>query len=110
MLLFRAGARTLLLAGRLDAAGQSELLREHPGLHADVLILSEDAPPQAGLLDSLGAKFWLQTPSRQRSLNRPTATEPEATSCATWPLENTGAVTIHFTGAGVELTPWTSLP
>ena len=44
-----------------------------------------------------------------------TATE-DAPSCAVWPLEKTGAVTIHFTAAspgheaGMDLRPWAALP
>lgn len=110
VLLFHVGNGTVLAAGRLDAAGLNELLLSHPGLRADILILSGDAAPNPQFLNAVGAKFWLRTPSRQRSLNMPTATESESSPCAVWPLEKTGAVTIHFTSSGVKLTPWTALP
>ncbi len=69
VLLFHAWPGTLLVANRLDEAGQAELLQNHPGLHADILVLSGDAPPHAAFLGSLGAKFWLRTPARQRAVN-----------------------------------------
>ncbi len=103
---FRAAGKTLLCAGRLDAAGQAELLRDHPELRADVLVLSGDAPPNPAFLQALRVKFWLRTPARQRWLNVPAATDAGALPCPVWPLEQTGAVTVHFTPTGVELTPW----
>ena len=70
VLLFHAPGGTLLWAGRLDQEGQAELASSHPGLHADVLALSVDATPTAWWLDVLGAKFWLETPPRQRGGER----------------------------------------
>ncbi len=110
VLLFHAGGHTLLDASRLDAAGQAALVHDHPDLHADILILSGDATPSAAFVRSLGATFWLRTPSRLRALNAPTAVEPDPLPCAIWSLGQTGAVTVHFTPEGVELTPWAALP
>jgi ComEC/Rec2-related protein len=109
VLLFHANSGTLLWACRLDAAGQTELSRANPNLHADALLLGADAAPSADWLGSLGSKFWLQLPPRQRYLNGSTSVAPGAASCAIWPLVETGAVTVHFTNGaqpGVELTPW----
>jgi ComEC/Rec2-related protein len=110
VVLFESAGHTLLDASRLDAAGQAALLRDHPGLHADVLILSGDATPNAAFVQALGTKFWLRTPPRLRALNLSTAVEPDTLPCAVWPIDRTGAVTVHFTPAGVELTPWAALP
>ena len=110
VLLFHAGGHALLDASRLDAAGQAALLRDRPGLRADVLVLSGDVPPDASFVRALGAKFWLRTPPRLRALNVPAAAETEPLPCAVWPLDRTGAVTVHFTPAGIELTPWAAPP
>jgi ComEC/Rec2-related protein len=110
VLLFHAAAGAILDADRLDAEGQAELLRNHPALHADVLILGADAAPGADFLRALGVRFWLQTPLRQRGLNTVTIGEQESPPCAVWSLVQTGAVTVHFTKSGVELTPWAALP
>jgi ComEC/Rec2-related protein len=113
VLLFHAPGGTLLWAGRVDAAAQGELARAFPGLHADVVGLGADAPPDAGWLDGLGPRFWLELPARQRGLNQSTPSEPPAAPCAIWPLGTTGAVTVRFTNskrAGVELKPWVGTP
>lgn len=113
VLLFHAEGGTLLWAARLDAAGQRELMRAMPGLRADVLVWGGDVPPDAEWLRAMGTKFWLRLPPRQRWVNAPTALESEPTPCKPWPLEQTGAVTVHFVGKpspGVELTPWVALP
>ena len=114
ILLFRtADGGTLLWAGRLDAGGQGELRRAFPALQADVLAWGGDAAPDAAWLRALGTRFWLRLPARQRFLNVPSALDLESTSCALWPLEQTGAVTVRFVGSpspGVELTPWVETP
>jgi ComEC/Rec2-related protein len=109
VLLFHSGNGTMLWAGRLDAAGQMELASAYPGLRVDVLLLGPEAAPSADWLQALGAKFWLQLPPRQRYLNGGALNAAGTASCAVWPLEQTGAVTVHFTDgdrSGVELTPW----
>jgi hypothetical protein len=113
VLLFHASGGTLLWAGRLGAAGQRELMGAFPGLHADVLVWGGDTAPDSAWLRALGNPFWLRLPPRQRYLNAPSAMESESAPTAPWPLEQTGAVTVHFTGGpspGVELTPWVALP
>jgi ComEC/Rec2-related protein len=113
VMLFHAGSGTLLWADRLDGAGQAELLRTHPDLHADVVLLGADATPGSEWLAALGAKFLIQLPPRQRYLNGSSAGVPDADSCAVWPLVQTGAVSVHFTDGihpGVELTPWVAVP
>lgn len=110
VLLFRVGTHALLDASRLDAAGQAELLRVHPDLRAQVLVLSGDAPPNATFVQALRASFWLRTPPRLRAINLSTANDPAALPCAVWPVDRTGAVTVHFTAQGVTLTPWAARP
>ena len=113
VLLFHAKGGSLLWAGRLDAAGQGELSGAYPGLHADLILLGSDAAPDTDWLQALDAKFWLQLPPRQRYLNGAASGVPNAASCAVWPLEQTGAVTVHFANGmqeGVELTPWAAMP
>jgi competence protein ComEC len=113
VLLFHSGSGTLLWAGRLDATGQSELTSAYPGLHADVVLLSADTMPGKDWLATLGAKFLVQLPPRQRYLNSTGSIGPVTSSCAIWPLEQTGAVSVHFTDgnpSGVELIPWVAAP
>jgi competence protein ComEC len=113
VLLFHAQGGTVLWAGRVDAAAQADLARVLPGLHADVMGLGADMPPDAGWLDALGPRFWLELPPRQRGLNQSTPSEPLAAPCAIWPLGTTGAVTVRFTGSGkaaIELRPWVGAP
>jgi ComEC/Rec2-related protein len=116
VLLFHAGDATLLWAGRLDAEGQAELLRAYPHLHADVLVLGDGAVPGVDWLNALGVQDWLRLPPHERRLNAPTAQAPIPFSGTTWPLEKTGAVTVHFVPAtqhqarGASLQPWAALP
>lgn len=113
VLLFHSDGGTLLWAGRLDAAGQRELMVAFPDLHADVLVWGGDTAPDADWLRALGNPFWLRLPPRQRYLNAPSAMESGSSPTAPWSLEQTGAVTVHFTegpSPGVELTPWVALP
>jgi ComEC/Rec2-related protein len=113
VVLFHSDGGTLLWAGRLDSAGQSELMHAFPALHADVLAWGGDSAPSAHWLRALGVPCWLRLPPRQRFLNAPSALESAPASVVPWPLDQTGAVTVHFVGApqsGVELTPWVALP
>ena len=110
VLLFHSASGTLLWAGRIGAQTQRDLLAAHPGLHADVLVMAADPPPDADWLRALGVREWLQIPPRDRQLN---ATDLAAVpdTCEVWPLNETGAVTIHFAPAGeMELRPWLTAP
>jgi hypothetical protein len=113
ILLFHSDGGALLWAGRLDVTGQHELMRAFPGLHADVVAWGGDSAPEARWMQALGAQFWLRLPPRQRFVNTPSTLDSAPGICPPWPLEQTGAVTVHFVGAsqpGVELTPWVALP
>jgi hypothetical protein len=115
VLLFHAGNQTLLWAGRIGAAAQQELLTGYPGLHADVLVMGTEPPPDEAWLSTLRVREWLQIPARERQLNSTDNTiVPD--SCQVWPLEQTGAVDIHFQPANagqssaILLRPWLALP
>jgi len=115
VLLFHAGNQTLLWAGRIGASTQRELLAANPDLHADILVMADDPPPDATWLRSLRVRDWLQIPPRDRQLNSTdAATIPD--SCQVWPLNQTGAVDIHFQAARLNLPaeillrPWLALP
>ena len=110
VLLFHAGDATLLWAGRIGAQTRRDLLAAHPGLHADVLVMATDPPPNAEWLRALGVREWLQIPPRDRQVNAiDGAAVPDA--CRVWPLNETGAVDIHFGSAEqTELRPWLALP
>jgi ComEC/Rec2-related protein len=113
VLLFHAAGGTLLWEGRLDSAGQAEVVRTFPALHADVVVLGADPPADTSWMKRAGTNFWLQLPLRQRGINQSTPTMPLTTSCSVWPLSTTGAVVVQFTKGsrpGVELTPWAKLP
>jgi ComEC/Rec2-related protein len=113
VLLFHANGGTLLWAARLDAAGQSDLLKAFPNLRAGVLLWGGDTAPPTGWLRALGARCWLCLPPRQRFLNTSSPREAPPGFLAPWPLEQTGAVTVHFVGGtspGFELKPWVALP
>jgi hypothetical protein len=115
VLLFHAGSQTLLWAGRIGAATRQDLLATYPGLHADVLVMGNEPPPDAAWLQSLQVRDWLQIPPRDRQLN---ATDAVAAPdfCQVWPLNKTGAVDIHFQSAQatrppeIHLRPWLALP
>jgi competence protein ComEC len=115
VLLFHAGDETLLWAGRIGTPTQRDLLAAHPGLHADVLVMSTEPPPSADWLRSLGVRAWLQIPPRDRQLNSVEGNDVPA-SCQVWPLNQTGAVEIHFKPgdaaqpAGINLRPWLAAP
>jgi len=116
VLLFHAAGQTLLWAGKISPPVQQELLAAHPDLRADILVLDPDATPSLDWLRALQVRHWLQIPRRDRLLNAPTA-EPDAGAvCLSWPLDQTGAVEIHFVAAEgakppeILLRPWVALP
>jgi len=115
VLLFHAGSQTLLWAGRMGAVTQHALLAANPGLHADVLVMGTEPPPDGACLRSLQVRDWLQIPPRDRQLNT-TDTVAAPDFCQVWPLNQTGAVEIHFQPsqssgpAQILLRPWLALP
>ena len=115
VLLFHAGSQTLLWAGRIGAPTQRDLLAAYPGLRADVLVMAADPPPDDAWLRSLQVRDWLQIPPRDRRLNS-TAAVAAPDFCQVWPLNQTGAVDIHFQPAQdgrppeILLRPWLALP
>jgi ComEC/Rec2-related protein len=115
VLLFHAGSQTLLWAGRIGASTRRDLLAAYPGLRADVLVMGTEPPPGAAWLRSLQVRDWLQIPPRDRQLNSTDAVAaPDF--CQVWPLNQTGAVDIHFQPAHgnqppeIHLRPWLALP
>ncbi len=109
VILFHSGVQTLLWAGRIDAATQRALLAEHPGLHADVLVMSPESPPDETWLATLQVRDWLQIPGRTARLNQADP-PPIPGFCRIWPLNQTGAVDIHFSGDKILLRPWVTGP
>jgi competence protein ComEC len=115
VLLFHAGDWALLWAGRIGTPTQQALLAARPGLHADVLVMSTEPSPDAHWLRALGVREWLQIPPRDRQLNS-TADVSVPGSCEVWPLDQTGAVDVHFVAVsagrlpGIVLRPWLALP
>jgi competence protein ComEC len=115
VLLFHSGTQTLLWAGRITAPAQKELLACYPNLHADVLVMSSEVPPDQGWIRSLGVRDWLQIPSRDKRANFVGA-ENVPEFCQIWPLTQTGAVDIHFQPARnsyagrISLSPWLAMP
>jgi ComEC/Rec2-related protein len=109
VILFRYGTHSLLWAGRIDAATQHALLAAHPGLHADVLVMGTDTPPDDAWLSSLQVRDWLQIPPRTARLN---VTDAPGVSdfCRVWPLNQTGSVEIHFAGDRILFRPWVAGP
>ncbi len=115
VLLFREGNRTLLWAGRIGLSVQHDLLRAYPGLHADVLVMGNESPPDDAWLRSLQVREWLQIPPRDQQMNvTVSASIPDFTQV--WPLGQTGAVDVHFQAAqagcppGIILRPWLTPP
>jgi len=109
VMLFHCGTQTLLWAGRIDAATQRGLLAAHPGLRADVLVMSPESPPDETWLSTLQVRDWLQIPARTPRLNVPDP-PPVPDFCRVWPLNQTGAVDIHFAGDKILLRPWVAGP
>ena len=115
VLLFHAGGQTLLWAGRIGAPTQRDILAAYPGLRADVLVMGAEPPPDDAWLRALQVRDWLQIPPRDRQLNSTDAVAaPDF--CQVWPLNQTGAVDIHFQPAQggqppeILLRPWLALP
>ena len=109
VMLFHVGERTLLWAGRIDAATQRALLAAHPGLHADVLVMGTETPPDETWLTSLQVRDWLQIPPHAPRLNI-TDPLPVPDTCRVWPLNQTGSVDIHFASDKILLRPWVQGP
>jgi competence protein ComEC len=107
VLLFHAGTGSLLWAGRIDADLRYKLIADHPGLRADVLALDPQSQPDADWLAMLQVRHWLQFPLRDRRLNL--VSDPN-TSAQAWPLEQTGAVELHFNPEAILLRPWIKSP
>ena len=91
------------------------LLETYPGLRADLLVMGTEAPPDDAWLRSLQVRDWLQVPPRDLRSNATNAvTVPDF--CQVWPLNQTGAVEIHFQPAQASqppqilLRPWRALP
>jgi ComEC/Rec2-related protein len=109
VILFHAGERTLLWAGRINAETQRALLAAHPGLHADVLVMGTETPPDDAWLASLQVRDWLQIPPREPRLNVTDAPiVPDY--CRVWALNQTGSVDLHFDGDRILLQPWVRGP
>ena len=115
VLLFHAGSQTLLWAGRIGVTTQRDLLAAHPGLRADILVMAADPPPDPVWLQTLQVRDWLQIPPRDRQFNA-TSSASIPDFCQVWPLNQTGAVDIHFQPAQpnlpskIFLRPWLALP
>lgn len=115
VLLFHAGGQTLLWAGRIGSQTQADLLAAYPGLHADVLVMGTEPPPDEAWLQALQVRHWLQIPRRERQLNTTDSIEvPDF--CQVWPLDRTGSVDIHFQAgvvghpSEIHLRPWLAMP
>jgi hypothetical protein len=115
-LLFHAGGRTLLWAGRLGPQAQQELLAAYPALRADVLVMGVDSPPSEDWLRALQVREWLQIPPRDQWSNTANLDVPSPDFCQVWPLNQTGSVDVRFQPAqdnqppGIFLRPWLALP
>jgi competence protein ComEC len=116
VLLFHAGGQTLLWAGKMGPQVQADLASVWPGLHADVLIMGTDSPPARPWLQALGVRHWLQIPPHDRRFNGAISPADYADLCKVWPLDETGAVDVHFVAASgggpakILLSPWVALP
>ena len=115
VLLFHYGGQTLLWAGKIDAPAQKALLAAHPGLRADVIVLSPDALPTNDWLGALGVREWLQMPRVDPRANI-TTPESRPETWGDWPLDQTGAVGLRFLPATktappkIVLHPWVAGP
>ena len=75
-----------------------------------------DSPPGEAWLQSLQVRHWLQIPPHERQLNAVAGVSTESGNCQTWPLNQTGAVDIHFEpgqdgeSSKIILRPWLALP
>ena len=116
VLLFETGGQTLLWAGRIGVKTQRDLITRYPGLHADVLVMAADTRPDDAWLESLRVRHWLQLPPRESWLNATGSASVLGGSCKIWPLNETGAVDVHFQPvrdrqpAAILLRPWLALP
>jgi competence protein ComEC len=116
VLLFKAAGQSLLWAGRIGPQVQQELLTTYPDLRADLLVMSPESAPIPAWLKALHVRAWLQFPRRDRQLNISTSTQDERAICPIWPLDQTGAVEIHFAPATSTqpaealMRPWLALP
>jgi len=110
VLLFHAGDQTLLWAGKIGPQTQTDLLTAYPGLHADVLVMGIDSPPNPIWLQSLHVQHWLQIPPHLKRLNALAETSELKESGLIWSLGQTGAVDIHFVPGQILLQPWVALP
>jgi len=114
VLLFQAGSQSLFWAGRIGSQTQADILTAHPNLHADVLVMGNEPPPDDTWLRSLQARYWLVIPPRDRRLNSSAETSSSTAPCEVWKLNETGAVEIHFNSIEgtptIELQPWLALP
>jgi competence protein ComEC len=114
VLLFHARGQTLLWAGKIGPQTQEEILAAYPGLHADVLIMGAESPPSPEWLRALQVRHWLQIPARDR-LNSALSGDISGL-CKVWPLDQTGAVEVHFQAGArnepprIVLRPWVALP
>lgn len=119
VLLFQAGGRTLLWAGNIGPQTQKDLLAAYPHLHADVLVMGTETTPNEAWLRSLHVHDWLRIPPRDQRVNSTNQVAPVSAVddfYQTWPLDQTGAVDVHFQPAqgdqpsGILLRPWLALP
>ncbi len=115
VLLFHAGNQTLLWAGRIGTSTQQELLAANPGLHADVLVMGTEPPPNDTWLRALQVRDWLQIPPHDRLANT-TGAVAAPDFCRVWPLDQTGAIDIFFKSGRdgqppeILLRPWLTRP
>ncbi len=113
VILFHVGARSLLWAGRIGPAAQSEILASRSNLHADVLVMGTEPPPDPSWLTALQVRDWLQIPPHDSRLNViDSAAVPD--TCQVWPLNKTGAIDLHFQDdpapGQILLRPWLAPP
>jgi hypothetical protein len=115
VLLFHAGGQTLLWAGDIGPQTQALVLADHPGLHADVLVMGIDPWPDEKWLRVLQPQHWLQIPSRTNEVEANTVLTA-LPDFMVWPLDHTGAVEVHFVSAQdgkppeILLRPWLAMP
>jgi hypothetical protein len=71
--------------------------------------MGTESPPDDAWLSALQVRDWLQIPPRTPRLNV-TDPSPVPDFCRVWPLNQTGAVDIHFAGDKILLRPWVTGP